>query len=568
MPTESGGQSTRKRKAKTKNLCSFWKIALGSVALIYGAFVWSTVSSNRRLLEEFQRGLGDDETRSLMAALNNNTNDENSQQSEKKGGSQARPLPIVRIPENMNLQPKIKFKLYRGTVTDKQRDRKTSQNRTTSNSNKQQEQVEYFVHVSIKIPLEASQTWMSSLHSFFSSSLLSVVRTDASRSKGAVGYVESWYETALTRMEKTVTSNQKKNLVSCRRPSPSAASDESNPVSTSDSYMTHPLASCQSATIGDDLGGNGPFYYYNPLSNHARIVCGKSIPPKSTLVLNQLCEEPVTGRLFPTIPTPTGKDMPPIVTRFNKAHRVEPKPFPECDIACHQAGRFVFHSTRTIDGVDWKITMSMEGPMYYENLLVDPEAWKKGRFYSTTSFQSEIPIPYYSVAKSSIWNDETVDFDKVIHGGVFMARNCGSRNNRERVIRELQNLANDRVKIESVSSCLHNAEPPPGSTKSNKLSVMNKYLFYFAFENQCYPDYITEKLWGPMEAGTLPIYFGAPNVRELVPTNSIIHLDDFANSKTLFRYLEKVASNKTLYYSYHAWRKTPQPEFASKLNFT
>ena len=329
MPTESGGQSTRKRKAKTKNLCSFWKIALGSVALIYGAFVWSTVSSNRRLLEEFQRGLGDDETRSLMAALNNNTNDENSQQSEKKGGSQARPLPIVRIPENMNLQPKIKFKLYRGTVTDKQRDRKTSQNRTTSNSNKQQEQVEYFVHVSIKIPLEASQTWMSSLHSFFSSSLLSVVRTDASRNKGAVGYVESWYETALTRMEKTVTSNQKKNLVSCRRPSPSAASDESNPVSTSDSYMTHPLASCQSATIGDDLGGNGPFYYYNPLSNHARIVCGKSIPPKSTLVLNQLCEEPVTGRLFPAVPTPTGKDMPPIVTRFNKAYhawRKTPQP--------------------------------------------------------------------------------------------------------------------------------------------------------------------------------------------------------------------------------------------------
>ena len=48
------------------------------------------------------------------------------------------------------------------------------------------------------------------------------------------------------------------------------------------------------------------------------------------------------------------------------------------------------------------------------------------------------------------------------------------------------------LRIDSVSTCLHNAEKPNGT--DSKIEIMSRYLFYLAFENQCEDDYITEKV--------------------------------------------------------------------------
>lgn len=47
------------------------------------------------------------------------------------------------------------------------------------------------------------------------------------------------------------------------------------------------------------------------------------------------------------------------------------------------------------------------------------------------------------------------------------------------------------LRVDSVSSCLHNADKPTGV--DDKESIMRQYLFYLAFENQCEDDYISEK---------------------------------------------------------------------------
>jgi Glycosyltransferase family 10 (fucosyltransferase) C-term len=49
-----------------------------------------------------------------------------------------------------------------------------------------------------------------------------------------------------------------------------------------------------------------------------------------------------------------------------------------------------------------------------------------------------------------------------------------------------------------------------------------------ALENQQQDDYTTEKIWGALAAGTLPVYWGAPNIKDHVPPHSIIVVDDFA----------------------------------------
>lgn len=45
------------------------------------------------------------------------------------------------------------------------------------------------------------------------------------------------------------------------------------------------------------------------------------------------------------------------------------------------------------------------------------------------------------------------------------------------------------------------------------MNMTSRYKFAIAFENAICEDYITEKLWRPLIAGTVPIYVGSPSIR-------------------------------------------------------
>lgn len=94
-------------------------------------------------------------------------------------------------------------------------------------------------------------------------------------------------------------------------------------------------------------------------------------------------------------------------------------------------------------------------------------------------------------------------------------------------------------------------------------------LKFLQFENQRSDDYITEKLWGSLSAGTLPVYFGAPNIRQHLPQKSAILSDDFKSPQELADYLIRLSKNKNLYNSYHKWREEKLEEtFLKKYEFT
>jgi len=77
-----------------------------------------------------------------------------------------------------------------------------------------------------------------------------------------------------------------------------------------------------------------------------------------------------------------------------------------------------------------------------------------------------------------------------------------------------------------------------------------------AFENTRENDYVTEKIWHGYLSGTVPVYWGAPNIDKYLPApNSIIKVDDFSGPKELADYLKLVGSNPELYNSYLEWKK-------------
>lgn len=278
-------------------------------------------------------------------------------------------------------------------------------------------------------------------------------------------------------------------------------------------------------------------------------------------------------------PSLSGEGMPPIELFWNfetpgqnhgyaddqmSATTFETEDF-KCSIPCRKLGEFAILSIVSVKDTNWEILSTMEGERYYGQARVNRKSYLHDQFYATTSFQSEIPLPYFSWAEYDIQHS-AVDFDKAIKGASFIANNCDSDNRREEVV---LGLLNTRLRIDSLSGCHHNTEPPFGMTMENKTAVLQQYLFYLAFENQNAQDYITEKLWGALAAGTLPVYLGAPNIKEHIPAKSVVIADDFSSTEELGEFLVKLSQDRTLYESYHAWRYKPiDPFFQQKYQFT
>lgn len=233
---------------------------------------------------------------------------------------------------------------------------------------------------------------------------------------------------------------------------------------------------------------NQDFVVYNPLK-HDRFICDGTVvvPAEGFAHLgNNDCKEMTKSRIFTATPTlENAKLMPPItIVGTSGPEESSDKTEFTCDVPCLDARPKDWEVDEfNILGTPWVMQHSMESAAYYPMLAVDLTAHRSDRFYSTTSFDSEIPLPYFSWAEYSIAKP-AVEFDKVIKGASFIASNCDSTSGRELVVKELM----EYVRVDCLGECLKNAQPPPGVELSDSLSLKRQYLFHLAFENSIQDD--------------------------------------------------------------------------------
>jgi hypothetical protein len=155
------------------------------------------------------------------------------------------------------------------------------------------------------------------------------------------------------------------------------------------------------------------------------------------------------------------------------------------------------------------------------------------------------------------------------HVAVWFARNCdGTASTRQSMVQELSK----HMRVHSFGGCLASADVgsdgPPACSRyaagagakgdEDKPCVMYHSLFYLALENTAETDYVTEKLWDALAYGAVPVYWGAPNVRELLPgANAAVLASDFASIAELAAYLARAAADPVLYEAHRAWKKAP-----------
>lgn len=102
-----------------------------------------------------------------------------------------------------------------------------------------------------------------------------------------------------------------------------------------------------------------------------------------------------------------------------------------------------------------------------------------------------------------------------------------------------------------------------------KICVYRNYYYVFAYENEKDIGYVSEKVYHALLSGSVPIYWGAPDVKKLIPSNSAIIVEaNKSNINKATREIGKyISSNYFNIKDYLSWKKAPiEPHFLTVLD--
>jgi hypothetical protein len=71
----------------------------------------------------------------------------------------------------------------------------------------------------------------------------------------------------------------------------------------------------------------------------------------------------------------------------------------------------------------------------------------------------------------------------------------------------------------------------------SKADVLSQYTFALCFENMILKGWITEKIFDCFYSGTVPVYWGSPDVQEFIPTDCFIDMRRFGSYEDLRSHL-------------------------------
>jgi Glycosyltransferase family 10 (fucosyltransferase) C-term/Fucosyltransferase, N-terminal len=195
---------------------------------------------------------------------------------------------------------------------------------------------------------------------------------------------------------------------------------------------------------------------------------------------------------------------------------------------------------------------------------------RDGRFLArfdltmTYELSSDVPLPYALAYGERFANDLVMPLESAektslvssfLSSGVDRS---GRRAWHQGLVRELPVACYGRIG--------RNQRLERDAGRRTKLEILGRSVFTLALENSIAPDYVTEKFFDPLVAGSIPVYLGAPNVDRFAPgDHCFINVNDFRSPSELASYLRHLASAEDERLAYHAWRRRPLRESVATL---
>lgn len=97
----------------------------------------------------------------------------------------------------------------------------------------------------------------------------------------------------------------------------------------------------------------------------------------------------------------------------------------------------------------------------------------------------------------------------------------------------------------------------------SKSETLGKYTFALCFENMILKGWITEKIFDCFFAGTIPIYWGAPDINDYIPGNCFIDQRKFLNFEELRTFLRSLGKKEITQYKENARNYLASDKFRS-----
>lgn len=151
----------------------------------------------------------------------------------------------------------------------------------------------------------------------------------------------------------------------------------------------------------------------------------------------------------------------------------------------------------------------------------------------------DVIYPYYMNFDNYMRQYSFVDFDKRKDVCMFISSNI-NKSHRVEYVSELMR----HIHIDSYGKLFKNQNIEHDCGRKTAIEIMRNYKFVIAFENAVADDYVTEKFYNPIYAGSVPIYIGAPNVADFSPyRNCYVDVRDFSSPYELSVYLKACVSS-------------------------
>ena len=112
------------------------------------------------------------------------------------------------------------------------------------------------------------------------------------------------------------------------------------------------------------------------------------------------------------------------------------------------------------------------------------------------------------------------------------------------------NELNRRKKVDSLGRAANNTGLTIPLGLPPKLEALRPYKFTIAFENKELSGWTTEKMYDPLAAHTIPIFWGDPKAVDCFNPEAFINAYDFQSDSELADYVCEVDTNEALYLRY------------------
>ena len=221
--------------------------------------------------------------------------------------------------------------------------------------------------------------------------------------------------------------------------------------------------------------------------------------------------------------------------------------FEHCELSCNiRSGGAVDDSDGSFGSSDPArgIMLTMESITNYPGRSYEAS---KGthRIVMNTQLISDIPMHYNNWEYQYLRPIEHEIKPEPAMASSFVS-NCAAQSFRLRAIEAL--IANN-VTIEQYGGCGRTRAARDGG--DGKLATIARHMFTLAFENSEEEDYVTEKFFQALVAGTIPVSLGAPNIDDYAPQpETYLHLGTLEDVPSVAARMREIANAPSLYRHY------------------